>query len=94
MLCLLLRFALLQLFATLQLLPFATLQLLLLLQIFTSKSKERCPGACICAWFVVFCFVLHCCSCLPLLQRLPLLPFATFATFATFAIVANLYFQI
>ena len=53
---------------------FCLLQLLQLLQIIISKSRDRCPGACIC---VVFCFVFA------LLQL-----FATCATFATFATFA------
>ena len=63
----------------------ATFATFLRLQIFISKSREGCFGGFICAWFAVFCFVLHFWNVLPLLQLLQL------ATFATFT---NLYFQI
>ena len=77
---LLLCFALLQLlaiatfaFAFWQLCKFDNslqlLQLLPLLLIFISKSREGCPGGFICAWFAVVCFVLNFCSFLQLLPR-------------------------
>ena len=56
--------------------------------------KKGCPGAFICAWFVVFCFALYFCNFLLRLQLLACLPFATFATFAAFAIFADRHFQI
>ena len=48
------HFCLLPLLKLLQL-----LQLLQFLPIFIPKSREGCSGGLICAWFAVFCFVLH-----------------------------------